>query len=530
MAKSMIALSGPMGVGKSTVAPLLAQRLGWPWVDIDREIERRVGERLPHLIRKKGEAFFRRLEADCVREQLGKGPPMVLALGGGAVEDRALRHELLEHTVLVTLKARPETLLSRLSDRPSERPLLDSENLLASIVRIVDRRKEAYAEAHRVLWTDAKSPEEVVEEVLKGFARDRFSIVVPLGHRSHQVTVGRGVWAWLKEALAELAPSMLLVVIDSGAAPLVRPWIEALPWPRRKFFVSGGEASKSLSVLERIWDWALSEPIDREAVMLAIGGGAVGDLSAFAAGTLLRGLRLIHLPTTLLAMVDSAIGGKAALDRPQGKNLVGLFHWPSLVLCDLNALPSLPLPERRSALAELIKVAWISGEKDLRWLEERLELLLKPEPAWEVLEEAVNMAIRVKVRLVARDPEDRDVRRWLNFGHTYGHALEASSGYTLRHGEAVAMGMRVEMAMALALGFASEQDQERLRAILERAGFRASKVGPDLSSIAEFLQVDKKAHARCLEWVLPSKPGTMVRCRLSREESIELVKRCAPSC
>lgn len=375
-------LSGPMGAGKSTVGPLLAAELGCAFVDLDASIERETGMRISEIFRSRGEATFRRLEADVVRRLVGHEARGVFALGGGTVEDPDTRAFLLDRGVLVTLTAPLETLVARATrgggGAASSRPLLAGDAPSVALARILERRADAYGEAHRVLDTSTASPVDVARTIARHLPRDERSLCVRLGRRSHRVVVARGAAAELGGELPSLAggaPSRLVVVTDSNVRPLAERWLGGVVLPVTWVELEPGELHKRLASVERIWDAALAAHVDRRALVVAVGGGVVGDLAGFAAATLLRGVRFVQVPTTLLAMVDSSVGGKTGLDRAQGKNLVGAFHQPSLVVCDVDALGTLPVRELRAAMAEVVKTAWIEGEADVAALEADADVL-----------------------------------------------------------------------------------------------------------------------------------------------------------
>jgi 3-dehydroquinate synthetase len=252
---------------------------------------------------------------------------------------------------------------------------------------------------------------------------------------------------------------------------------------------------------------------------VAIGGGVVGDLAGFAAATLLRGVRFVQVPTTLLAMVDSSVGGKTGLDRAQGKNLVGAFHQPSLVVCDVDALATLPPRELRAAMAEVVKTAWIEGEADVAALEADAEVLLASgERGDAARERAILRSLRTKARIVALDETEQGPRRLLNLGHTLGHVVEAASGYTLVHGEAVAVGLVAAMRISAALGHASAGDVARMVRLLERLGLdvRWPPLAP--AEVGRWLAADKKSDGQAVRFVAAGAPGALEVVAIPRAE------------
>ena len=441
-----LALSGAMGVGKSTVARILAARAGTPMVDVDTQMEAESGRSVAAIFARDGEAGFRALEVATLARLLRDGTPRVLALGGGAVTHAPTRRLLLSSAIVVTLRARPETLLDRIGESGVRtRPLLaGADDPLASMRALLSTRDVAYGEAHAEVDTEGATPELVAERVDEVWQRD--PVVVPMGARTYRVEVHAG-------ARARLAPSLHAMTVRGGRVLVVT---DDAVWPNvgarmedalRGVDVAGrvtlraGEAHKTVASAESIWDAAIDARLDRNGVIVAIGGGVVGDVAGFAAATLMRGVRVVQVPTTLLAMVEASVGGKTGIDRPQGKNLVGAFHQPSAVVADIELLDTLPTRELRSGMAEVVKTALIGDVILLEALEANAEALIGPDLSQ--VARVVRAAVAHKARVVSEDERDETgARAALNFGHTVGHALEAECGYaSLTHGEAVALGL-----------------------------------------------------------------------------------------
>ncbi|MDW8360922.1 MAG: bifunctional shikimate kinase/3-dehydroquinate synthase [Myxococcales bacterium] len=512
-----VVLSGPMGAGKSTLGPLLAERLGARFVDLDALVESRVGRSVSTLFREEGEAAFRAHERAALECLLGEPGPLVVALGGGTVCDAALRRRLLDETVVVTLHAPLATLRARVgagADRP----------LASHLDRLLTERAAAYAECHVRLDTSALGPERLAAELQTWLAQP--PLVVPLGTRSYRVHVARGLLGRLRRLveLDSLEASGWLVVTDEHVASWADRVGASLPQPPlAQVRLKPGESHKTIGSVERIWDAALEVPVDRDGVLAAVGGGTVLDVSGMAAATFLRGVRWMAVPTSLLAMLDAAVGGKTGIDRPQGKNLVGVVHQPSLVVADVDVLGTLPDAERRAALAEAVKTAWLEGEQAVAALERDAEALVAADPDATI--RAVRAALRVKARLVAEDEHDRGLRRRLNLGHTVGHALEAATVWRLRHGEAVALGLLAAMRVGRARGLARPHDEARLRELLGRLGLPVELdawLSPD---VLRHVRVDKKRRGDRIGFVVPGSPGHVETMELSPDELAAALSR-----
>jgi shikimate kinase/3-dehydroquinate synthase len=389
-----IALVGFMGAGKSTLGPQLADRLGRPFFDVDQEVEQAHGA-IWELFAAQGESAFRKLEADFVRSVCGRRTPAVVAVGGGAVETR----DLLRSTGAFCLFLDVDLATAWARVQGSPRPLAQDEPEFA-------RRFEARAPLYR----------EVADAVV--VSGDLDGAILSAAGVHHEVGA--------LEQLGELVPGAgpVALVADSTVMGIHGPRAQEALGDRlaSTHELPPGEGAKQIRVVERLWS-ELS--LDRAGTIVALGGGALTDTAGFAAATYLRGVAWVAVPTTLVGQVDAGIGGKTAVDIPHGKNLVGAFHWPARVVIDEALLATLPERERRQGLAELVKTRLLAGD-----------------------ELDVRGAAAYKAALCLRDPHDRDVRRFLNLGHTFAHALEAAAGFELPHGEAVALGLLAALRLS----------------------------------------------------------------------------------
>jgi shikimate kinase/3-dehydroquinate synthase len=513
-----------MGSGKSSVAQEIAARTGQAAIDLDAEIERATGASVAEIFRSRGEAAFRGLERERLRELLRERPDGVFALGGGTVLDAELRRDLLRAGVLVTLCADVDEL-SRRVGQGQGRPLLSGLDVAERLRTLIEARAPMYAEAHAQVRTSGATVERVADEVLAVVAR--CPLVVPLGERSYRVEVGAGVRRLVGEEVAAVvrSPGVVLVTdqhLEATWATEVGQRLVAAGKQVTTVVLPPGEEHKTIRSVERIWDAALSAGVDRGGGVLSVGGGVVGDLAGFAAATLLRGVPVGHVPTTLLAMVDSAVGGKTGFDMRQGKNLVGAFHQPSFVLCDVEVLATLPIEERRAGLAEVVKSAWIDGEAAVAMLERDRAALAAGDLA--AIERAVRMSAGLKSRIVSADERESGLRAVLNLGHTLGHAIEAAQGYSgMRHGEAVALGMVAACLVAERLGEGHPSQRVRMTELLSALGL-PTDVGPFLDPrVFGFIAADKKRRADVLTFVLPVEPGRVDLRPLALAELVDLL-------
>ena len=490
-----LVLSGFMATGKSTIGRILAKRLGVPFIDTDHALEARTGESVPSLFMKEGEARFREREAELIMPMLEDRSPRIIGFGGGTATIRRVRHAALEAALVVTLTATAETVVTRaasLSSRPNlqtSSPALRASDLLAL-------RREVYGECHLSIATEGRTPEELAEQIVGWATID--ALAMPLGLRSYAIEIGDGRPERLGAALDELAPSSVVVVTDSNVHALRGDWLDSAlggrTTRRHTIAITPGERSKTIETVSRIWDEALRTGLDRDAVMVAFGGGVVGDLAGFAASTVLRGIRCVQIPTSLLAMVDSSVGGKTGFDHAAGKNLIGSFFQPNRVLVDLEHLTTLPPRERGAGLAEIAKIALVLDRPLLESLEEHAEALEGGDR--ETLRPIVRAAIEAKIRVVRDDERESGARALLNVGHTVGHALEAYGGYTkLLHGEAVAVGTVLELEASERLGLSPMGLADRARLLFTRLGLPTTATRDEVSAAWPFVMSDKKRAA-----------------------------------
>jgi 3-dehydroquinate synthase len=507
-----VVLVGFMGSGKSTVGPHLAQRLERPFVDLDDVIEADAGRSVAEIFSSEGEAGFRERESRCLQRALQRDGSVV-AVGGGAPmrEDNWAR--IRSGNTVVALMAEPAELARRLNGS-SDRPLLQ-RGAPSVIASLLPSRLSRYLEADVVVKTDGIDPVEVAEQVhgrLSDGGLQRILIDVP--GSPHEVTLGYGLTHLVAGALRKLNPSPVyggeqgggvLIVSDKVIAERhAQPLIDALASDAiapRVHLVPSGEPAKDLAVLAGIYEALAAAGIDRQGVLIALGGGAVGDVTGFAAATWMRGIRYLQLPTTLLAMVDSSIGGKTAINLPAGKNLVGAVHQPSAIFCDLAYLATLPDEEYRASLAEVIKAAIIADRSFADWLMANLPAVLRRELA--AVREAVGRAIAIKAAVVAEDPQENAARAILNYGHTVGHALERAAGFgKLRHGEAVAWGMEVAALISVRTGACLPESVAMQHALLRDAGLLAERPAVARAKLIDAMRHDKKSRSGELRWVL----------------------------
>ena len=467
-----IILTGFMGTGKSTVGALVARELDRRFVDMDDVIVERAGKSIPQIFRDGGEAAFRALERQ-LAEELSEASRLVIATGGGALLRDDLRRLMGKSGALICLSASKCDIRQRLAD-PEGRPLAgDWEALL-------DARQSAYAKIKIQIDTSGKSPEAVAGEVIAR-CQGRLHVRTPAGP-GYDIWVQPGLLRQIDQFAHALGlDGQVFVVTNETVAPLYgRDLVGRLPHASL-ITLPDGEARKTLATVAGIYDELLKLGADRSATLIALGGGVIGDMAGYAAATYMRGIPLIQIPTTLLAMVDASVGGKVGVDLPQGKNLIGAFKQPRAVLIDTETLRSLPPMQWRCGMAEVIKHGLIARPSLLdpdRW---------QPEGAVDLVREAV----QVKIDVVEADPYERGIRAHLNLGHTFGHAIERLTDYRLPHGEAVAIGIVRAARLSHNLGMIERDLVDEIVALLRRAGLPVDiKLDPEQWYAA--MSTDKK--------------------------------------
>ncbi len=338
-------------------------------------------------------------------------------------------------------------------------------------------------------------------------------VTVQLGDRSYAIDIGDGALASTGEVLKSLgAGKRAEIVTDSNVGPRyaaeVEQSLKAAGFASVTITIPAGEKSKRVGQLERLWKEFVAADLDRSSAVVALGGGVVGDLAGFAAATYMRGIRVVQVPTTMLACVDSSVGGKTAIDLEAGKNLVGAFHQPAAVIIDPTTLRTLSARELKSGLAEVVKYGVAMDAAFFVWLGRHMGELLAIEPA--AVAHAIRLSCEMKAQVVAEDEREAGRRAILNFGHTVGHALETVSGYEgLLHGEAVSLGMVAAGRVAISLGRVPKRYDEALLKLLSAAGLPVTVKGVDVAAVLDTLRHDKKSRSGTITMVLPTEIGAV---------------------
>ena len=503
-----LVLTGFMGTGKTTVGQLIAQRLGREFIDTDRWIEERAGKSVAAIFAEDGEDRFRAWEAEAC-EALSEPRGSIIATGGWTLGPQQNRAAIQRGGRVMCLWAEPDAILARLSGK-SDRPLLVGDDRAAKLRKLLKQREDVYRSFAWQIDTTKLDVAEVILHVMALYGsvstlNDPDTFYLPMGERGNSVLLGVGLLESIGPVLrARGLRGTVALIGDSNVIEqhgdrvyqsLMLSGFEVVPLK-----VPAGEASKTLDMAGVLYEQLVQGGLERSGVIVALGGGVIGDLSGFVAATYLRGVPWVNCATTLLAMVDASVGSKTGVDLPSGKNLVGAFHPPLLTISDLTVLRTLPEREFQSGLAEVIK-AGIIGD---------VELFEMIEAGSTDVQDIIRRSIQVKVDVVREDPYERGRRAALNLGHTIGHGIEAASQFLLRHGEAIGIGMIAEAKIAERMGLAQSELSDRIEAVIDRVGLPTRYANLETDTIVQLMRSDKKKQLGRLKFALPRAIGEVV--------------------
>ncbi len=558
-----IFLVGLMGSGKTTVGRALAKWLDMQFIDSDQEIESRTGASISWIFEIEGEESFRKREAEAIRD-LTAQKGIVLATGGGTVINPENRRYLKERGTVVYLRASVNNILQRtMHDRT--RPLLQTEDPRKKIEELSIQREPFYREVADIVidtgWQNIhamvqsivakiggkhknnkkndrldlrrrgrKKNQEEKKEVMMKRKSKSMQLEVDLGERSYPIEIGQGLINDSQLIKRLIKGNRVAVVTNTVVAPLYLETMEQTLRAAGKdvipIVLPDGEQEKNWSTLMKVFDALLENKCDRKTTLLALGGGVIGDLTGYAAASFMRGVPFIQVPTTLLAEVDSSVGGKTGINHPLGKNMIGAFYQPEAVIADTETLNTLPDRELSAGMAEIIKHGAILDPEYFAWLEEDIEKLIERDS--QALARAIYRSCEIKADVVRQDEkESSGLRAILNFGHTFGHAIEAGLGFgTWLHGEAVGCGMVMAADLSCRMGFLDTASKDRIQKLVAAAGLPT--VAPDLGEDQwiELMRVDKKNAGGEIQFVLLKELGTAFVTTVPEDKLRETLNAC----
>jgi shikimate kinase/3-dehydroquinate synthase len=535
-AQDNIFLVGLMGAGKTTVGRALAKKLNLRFIDSDHEIEARTGASIPLIFEIEGEESFRQREAEVIAD-LTAQHGIVLATGGGAILRKENRDALKSRGTVVYLRTSVNHILQRTS-RDKNRPLLQTADPRQRLEQLTSEREPLYCEvADFIVETGRPNIPALVQSILTQLesadpatsatstsnslmSNDLSSsqqplrpltIQVELGERSYPIEIGVGLLSDPTWSDRHIVGERVAVITNTVVGPLylaqLTQSLQAAGKQVTSIVLPDGEEEKNWAGLMLIFDGLLREKCDRKTTLIALGGGVIGDMTGFAAASYMRGVPFIQVPTTLLAQVDSSVGGKTGINHPLGKNMIGAFYQPQAVIADTATLDTLPVRELSAGLAEVIKHGAIIDAVFFDWIEANIHKLVAKDP--QAIAYAIQRSCEIKADVVRQDEREGGLRAILNFGHTFAHAIESGLGYGVwLHGEAVGCGMVMAADLSHRLGYIDATAKERVRAVVQAAGLPV--VAPNLGAQQwiELMQVDKKNEGGQIKFILIKPLGT----------------------
>ena len=543
-----------MGAGKTTVGRALAKKLNKRFIDSDHEIEARTGASIPLIFEIEGEASFRQRETEAIRD-LTAQQGIVLATGGGAILRPENRAYLKTRGTVIYLRASVNSILQRTS-HDKNRPLLQTADPRKKIEELAREREPYYCDvADLIIETGHPNVHSLVQTILTQLRdltgepsdtqppiqydsaelsmnaqqSEPITLQVDLGERSYPIMIGQSLLSNAGLIGPYVTGERAAIVTNTTVGPLYLDQLTKTLCDAGKQVVSivlpDGEEEKNWANLMRIFDVLLSEKCDRKTTLVALGGGVIGDMTGFAAASYMRGVPFIQVPTTLLAQVDSSVGGKTGINHPLGKNMIGAFYQPQAVVADTTTLNTLPARELAAGLAEVIKHGAIIDAVFFDWIEANIAKLVAKDA--QALAYAIQRSCEIKADVVRQDEREGGLRAILNFGHTFGHAIEAGLGYgEWLHGEAVGCGMVMAADLSCRLGFIGETAKQRIVALVQAAGLPT--VAPDLGieRWLELMQVDKKNEGGQIKFILLKPLGTPLITTVPHDVLLSTLKAC----
>jgi len=506
-----IVLTGFMGTGKTSVGKALSSELGYEFVDTDTLIEKREGMAISLIFKKKGEEYFREVEQATV-EEVSRKNRVVIATGGGVIKNKINVDNLGKRGVIVWLKANPEIILKRVMLEGGKRPLLDVKEPLDEINKLLSERLKFYEQADASVDTNYITPRETAHEIIELLGLDGQEVTVDLGDRSYDILIGSRMLERLGLRLKEFRPTKVAIVSNKTIFPLYKDILlkslGAYNIVPEIFLIPDGEEYKDLLWTYHLHGELLKAKFDRSSLLIAVGGGVIGDITGFVASTYMRGIKFIQVPTTLLSQVDSSVGGKTGVNHPLGKNMIGTFYQPSLVMVDIDTLKTLPHKEFLSGMAEVIKYGIIADRDLFDYLKTNKHDILS---LGDSIIHIIKRSCAIKADVVSNDEQESGLRAILNFGHTIGHAIETVTGYKrYLHGEAIAIGMCAAAELAVKSGICNPTATSHIRELIE--SYNLPALIPDDLNATEILgamEIDKKVKAGKINLILPESIGTV---------------------
>ncbi|MHB8133951.1 MAG: 3-dehydroquinate synthase [Anaerolineaceae bacterium] len=513
MSNRHIYLYGPPGSGKSRIGVQLAEQLSRPFVDIDLEIEKQIDTSISDFFRQKGETDFRNIELEVLGRISSNPKGQVIALGGGALLGQENQKIVLQTGEVVCLMADFNTLLKHIESESEKRPLL--QGILPERLNELLKERASHYQQFPTLYLDGLSEDQIVNNIQIHLGQ---FFISGMGS-GYPVNVQKGLINQAGDYFQQMGlKGPVAIVTDQNVGRYylnsTKESLNRAGYQVTEVIVPAGEQHKTIHTVMQLWDNFLEAGLERGSTVLALGGGVLTDMAGFAASTFLRGVAWVACPTSLLGMVDASLGGKTGVDLAQGKNLVGSFYPPKMVLTDPGCLASLPIVELRNGMAEVLKHGIISSPEIVK------SCLSKN---WkEDLANLIPLAMSSKIQVLRQDPYEKGRRAVLNLGHTIGHAIELVSDFKMRHGEAIGLGMLLEARISYETGLCDSSLPETIKHAL--LNIHLPSVLPEtlaIDAILAVMQRDKKRADGKVKFALPHQIGEV---SFGNEVSLELVR------
>ena len=519
-----IVITGIPGSGKTTVGKLLSRILKLKFIDMDEYIEQKTKLKINEIFLNYGEAYFRDMERKACKELSGLDN-CVISTGGKTLLFKENINQFYS-SIIITLLSKPENLIKRLNTEYKTRPLLFS-NPVKSILKLYKERIPIYQKFPNKVETDDLNPEEVVKKILIDILSGREKIIqTEINNKNSSIFIKKGLSDNLSYYIHRIYKgSEIFVLMDKKISNLYgKKILENLKkngLNPKVYIITSSERIKNLNIAKRIYSWLMSERADRSSLFISIGGGIISDLGGFIASTYHRGIKLINIPTTLLSQIDASIGGKNGVNFSRAKNQIGTIYFPEAILIDPLFLISLEKSYIKEGLVEALK-AGIIGDPELFKLIKNhcFELLLKD---LNLLEELICRAIHVKLSIVRKDAYEKNLRRFLNLGHTFAHALESYFNYKISHGKAVGLGLISAFKLGVLLNICSEHHLLEIKKILNNIGLPIKIKTFNILKLISLMHYDKKREGKKISFIIPRDIGKV---EIKNNISMEYIKKC----